>query len=109
MADPHHYLWLLRPSRPQMLKEGFTPQEANAVEAHFGYLKHLTELGHLVLAGRTVPSDESAFGVVVLRVPSEEAARALAMDDPAVRGGVMRVELFPFRLALLDLAGRHAA
>ncbi len=38
---------------------------------------------------------------MLLRAGSEEAARRLVDDDPAVSHGVMRAELFPYRVAYL--------
>jgi uncharacterized protein YciI len=42
------------------------------------------------------------------RVESDEAARAAVEADPAVRAGVMRAELFPYRVALLCEANAQA-
>jgi uncharacterized protein YciI len=52
-------------------------------------------------AGRTLNTDESSFGIIIFRADSEEAARRIVADDPAVRGGVMRAELYPYRIALM--------
>jgi len=83
-----------------MLIEGPTDEEARVVGAHFHYLKDLSEQGVVVLAGRTTTEDESVFGIFVFRAGSEEAARALMESDPAVCQGVMKAELFPFRVAI---------
>lgn len=98
--DPTHYLYRLRPARPAMLSGGPTPEEAATVARHFAYLKDLTERGVVVLAGRTLTADEGTFGIVILAAESEAAARDLMEADPAVQGGVMRAELYPFRIAL---------
>jgi hypothetical protein len=37
----------------------------------------------------------------LLRAESEQAPRRLVDDDPAVAQGVMRAELFPYRIAYL--------
>jgi uncharacterized protein YciI len=39
---------------------------------------------------------------VILRADSEEAARNVVDNDPAVERQVMRAELFPFRIALME-------
>ena len=41
------------------------------------------------------------FGITVFQATSEEAARDIMNNDPAVIAGVMRAELFPFRIALV--------
>jgi uncharacterized protein YciI len=100
MADTTHYLYRLRPTRPEMLSTGPTPGEAGVVARHFAYLKALAERGVVVLAGRTLTTDERTFGIVILAAESEAAARDLMDEDPAVAHGVMRAELYPFRIAV---------
>jgi uncharacterized protein YciI len=67
---------------------------------HFNYLARLVEEGVVLLARRTLNADERTFGIVVFAAPSEAEARKLMHDDPAVRQGVMKAELFPFKVAL---------
>ncbi len=95
-----NYLYRIQPTRSDMLERGPTDQEVETLSAHFAYLKSLTESGVVVMAGRTLVEDETAFGIVIFRTESEEQARALMAGDPAVRAGVMRAELFPFSIAL---------
>jgi len=38
------------------------------------------------------------FGIVIFRAESAEAARRIMADDPAVAAGVMRGQVFPFRV-----------
>jgi uncharacterized protein len=52
------------------------------------------------MACRTLTTDARTFGIVVFAAPSEEMAAELVHHDPAVQQGVMRAELFPFRVAL---------
>ena len=85
-----------------MLTEGSTPEEVELISQHFARLKLLMEQGVVILAGRTLNTDPSSFGIVIFNAESEEAARAIMEGDPAVRGGVMRAELFPYGVALID-------
>ncbi len=55
----------------------------------------------MLLAGRTLNTDESSFGIVILEVDSEDAAREIQQADPAITTGIMRAELFPYRVALM--------
>jgi uncharacterized protein YciI len=95
-----HYIYVVRPSRLEMLTEGPTEQEAQVIGAHFAYLSKLTEQGRLFMAGRTLNNDATTFGVVVFAAPSAHEANAVLADDPALVQGVMRGEVFPFRVAL---------
>jgi uncharacterized protein YciI len=94
------FLYRIRPTRPEMLSEGPTPQESEVVEAHFVYLKDLAARGVVHLAGRTLTTDENSFGIVIFRAENEDAARTIMNRDPAVQNGVMRSELFPYRIAV---------
>lgn len=93
------YLYTIKPTRVEMLTGSPTPDEERIVVAHYHYLKALTEQGVVILAGRTLNTDASSFGIVIFRADSEEAAREIVANDPAVKGGVMHAELFPYRVA----------
>ncbi|MBA3534190.1 MAG: hypothetical protein H0T73_19895 [Ardenticatenales bacterium] len=64
-------------------------------------LTRLTEEGVVVLAGRTLHTDASSFGIVIFRAANDDAAQQLMQGDPAVQKSVMRAELFPYRIALM--------
>lgn len=100
MSDPQHYIYLTRLVRPGAFGH-LTPEEQDTVGVHFRYLQDALASGDLVMAG---PCLDGAFGIVVFRAESDEAARAFMANDPAIRGGVMTGELHPIRLSLL--AGR---
>jgi uncharacterized protein len=104
MSDVTHYLYKIQPSRIEMLTHGPTPEEAEIVVQHFTYLKQLTEQGVVVLAGRTLNTDEKSFGIVIMRADSEEAARNVMLNDPAVKHQVMHAELYPYRIVLMAKA-----
>jgi uncharacterized protein YciI len=101
MSDVTEYLYKIQPSRLEMLTQGPTPDEATLVAQHFAYLQGLAAQGVVVLAGRTLNADEQAFGIVIFRASSEEAARIIMNNDPAVKNGVMRAELYPYRIAVM--------
>ncbi len=101
MSENDQYLYRIQPTRPGMLVEGPTAEEERVVGEHFAYLQGLTERGVLILAGRTLNTDESSFGIVIFWALSEQAAREIMENDPALRQGVMKGELFPYRVALM--------
>jgi len=101
MPDITQYLYKIQLARPEMLTDGPTSDEETIVSEHFAYLKGLTEQGIVILAGRTLNTDASSFGIVIFKAESEEAARKVMNNDPAVRQGVMRAELYPYRVALM--------
>jgi uncharacterized protein YciI len=100
MDAAKQYLYKIEPTRSGMLSEGPTPTEQSVISEHFEYLKDLTGAGVVLLAGRTLNTDRTSFGIVIFRAASDDEARRLMEGDPAVRKGVMRAELFPYRIAL---------
>ncbi len=95
------WIYVLKPARLGMVAEGSTPEEAEIVSRHFAYLKDLTERGVMILMGRTQNNDESTFGIAIFEAESEEAAREIMGNDPAVDGGVMHATLYPYKVALM--------
>ncbi len=75
--------------------------ETRIMGEHFEYLKQLMEKGMFILAGRTLNTDHSSFGLGIFKAASEQEARQVVEDDPAVKNKVMRAELYPYRIALL--------
>jgi hypothetical protein len=101
VTENKQYLYRIQPTRPAMLTDGPTGAEAEIVSQHFNYLKDLTERGIVILAGRTLNTDPTSFGIVIFNAVTDDAARAIVDHDPAVNQGVMRAELFPYRVALM--------
>ena len=99
MSNRKQYLYKIVPKRTGMLTEGPTAEEDSILEQHAAYLGDLTECGVVLLAGRTQNKDESGFGIVIFQAGSQEEARRVMEEDPAVRKGVMRAELYPYRIA----------
>jgi len=97
------FLYKITPARLEMVTEGPTDQEATIVSQHFNYLKSLTDQGTVLLFGRTQNSDARTFGLAIFRAESEDKARSIMNDDPAVKEGVMRADLFPYKVAGLNV------
>jgi len=93
------YLYRIAPTRDGFLLES-TAEEDAIVSDHFHYLMELTTQGIVLLAGRTLHTDESSHGLVILSATTERTAREIMDNDPAVKAGVFRAELFPFSVAL---------
>jgi uncharacterized protein YciI len=85
-----------------MVTIGPTDAEASIIEEHFNYLQSLTKQGVVLVFGRTENNDQSTFGIVIFRADSEDAARSIMNNDPAVKKGVMRADLFPYKIAGLN-------
>lgn len=99
------FSYLLKPVRLAMLREGPTAEEAALVQEHFLYLENLVAEGVVLMAGRTLTTDERTFGIAILQAKSEAHAAELMDNDPAVKQKLMLAELFPFRVALWSPLG----
>ena len=95
------FVYRVRAVRVEMLKSP-TEKESAIAEEHFNYLKELNVKGVVILAGKTLNNDESAFGIVIFHADSEAAAKKIMEGDPGVRKGIFRADLFPFRIALME-------
>lgn len=84
-----------------MLTDGATDADAARIGEHFRYLQALMQQGIVIVAGRTLNKDDECFGIVIFRADSEEAARSIMENDPAVSNGVMSSRLFPYRVAMV--------
>ena len=91
------YIYLIRATRPGFTEE-VLPDEAEAMSAHFDYLKRLYEQGLIILMG---PALDRAVGVCVFQAESDVEARRIMENDPSIQRGVMRGELHPFRVSLI--------
>jgi uncharacterized protein YciI len=94
------FIYRIQPTRLGMLTRGATELEASIIGQHFDYLAKLVEEGIVFMAGRTLTADEKTFGIVIFAAATEPDAVALMQNDPAVKLGVMKAELFPYRVAL---------
>jgi uncharacterized protein YciI len=94
------FLYRIAPTRPAMLSEGPTEHEAAIIGEHFRYLQDLVARGVVLMAGRTLNTDDRAFGIAVFVAPSHAKASEIMLSDPAVKHAVMKAELFPYRIAL---------
>lgn len=93
---PKHYLIMYHPPRDGFA-ENATPEESTVVMKHFEYLKQLHAEKVVLIAGRT---EDARFGIALIETESEEKAREILDDDPAVKAKVFTAELLPFSLAL---------
>ena len=108
-SGARQYIYVIRPTRVGLLGEGPTDAESAVLARHFEYLERLVQDGTVLMAGRTLHSDERTFGLVVLAAESEARAEQVMREDPAVLEGVMTAELFPYRVSLWAEDARPAS
>ncbi|MEH7225166.1 YciI family protein [Bacillus sp. JJ1566] len=88
---------------PRLLDEqNWNEGENQIIKEHFNKLKALMEENTVILAGKTQTNDESTFGIVILQAESEQEAKKLMENDPAVKEGIMTAQIYPYRIALFN-------
>jgi uncharacterized protein YciI len=95
------FLYLLRLEKSMHDSTAWTPEKIKIVQAHFAHLQKMLADGVLILGGRTQVAYDKTFGIVIYEADSFDAAKLIAENDPAVKGGVMTVEVFPYEIALM--------
>ena len=95
------YLYVLKLRQDLFDANNWTAKENKIVEEHFNRLKKMLEEGSLVLAGRTLNMDPEGLGIVIFKAGTEEEAKEIAANDPAVKAGIMSAKVFPYRTALI--------
>lgn len=95
--DKRHFMYVLEPLGFAAPDE-MTASQQRIAASHFEYLKGLARDRVVLQAGRT---EGAEMGIVVMETDGEDTARAIMEADPAVKHGLMRATLYPYRLALL--------
>ena len=78
--------------------ETMTEEEAEIMSKHFLYLKQKLREGKLIIAG---PVKSGDFGLSIVETETEEEAREIINNDPAVSSGIMTPTMYPYRVSLL--------
>jgi uncharacterized protein YciI len=99
------FLYRIQPTRVAMLTVGPTERESKVIAEHFEYLQGHVAKDIVLMAGRTLTADDRTFGIVVFVSASEAEAAQFMQNDPAVKQGIMKAELFPYQVALWSPKG----
>jgi uncharacterized protein len=94
------FLYKLQLVRADLLRTGPTEAEQAIVAEHFAHLQKLAADGVMIFVGRTLNTDPSTMGLAVFRADTEDDARKIMNDDPAVSKGLMTATLYPFKVVI---------
>ena len=89
---------LMKATGPEFFKKTQEPEGKQLVERHLKKLQALTQQGVCLFAGHTLVTDESGFGIIIVRAESETAAQKIIDDDDLVKAGLVRGTVFPFEV-----------
>jgi uncharacterized protein YciI len=89
---------LMKATGPDFFKKTQEPDGKQLVEKHFKKLQVLTQQGVCLFSGHTLVTDDSGFGIIVVRADSEAEAQKIIDDDDLVKAGILRGTVFPFQV-----------
>ena len=92
------FILLMKATGPEFFKKTEEPEGKRLVAEHLKKLQALTAQGVCIFSGRTLVTDESGFGIIVVRAQSEAAAQEIIDNDDLVRAGLVRGTVFPFQV-----------
>lgn len=100
-SEKKQFIYVIRLTEKYWQESAWDQDASNTVQAHFKHLQDMLADGKLVFAGRTEIEPDKTFGIVVFEAASIEEAKETAQNDPAVKAGIMSVEVFPYKIALM--------
>lgn len=98
MDQQLEFIYLFKPKRENFL-QSMTPEEMQAMGGHKEYTQRLFSEGKIIVGGACL---DGSFGMVVFRAGSEEDARQIFENDPAVQAEIVHAELHPYKITLLN-------
>jgi uncharacterized protein len=90
------FLYRLQPPRPSFAQD-MSPDEAEVMQSHVAYWQDLLGRG-VALAFGPVLDPEDPWGLGLIDLDDEKAAREIGESDPAVKSGTCTYELVPMEL-----------
>jgi uncharacterized protein YciI len=90
------FLYRLLPPRPGFPQD-MSPEEAEVMNRHLGYWQDLLDR-EVALAFGPVLDTDGTWGLGLLDIDDEQAARAVGEQDPAVQSGTCTYEVVPMQL-----------
>ena len=102
-AKPVMKSWLIRiiPPRPHFDQDATLAEQA-LMDQHFVYWKDLNAQG-VCLFGGPVLDPKGVYGILVVRAATDDEARALGNGDPAVKAGVIKIEVAEMRVVFMPV------
>ena len=100
MVALNQYIYTLQVARIDSLTAP-TPEETSITGQHVSYMRGLVENGIGIFGGVVKGiRDSRHMGLFIFQARDDAAARQIVDDDPATKTRLMRVCLYPFRIAL---------
>jgi uncharacterized protein len=102
MNKQHFFVKLIAP-RPTFAMD-MTPEERLLMQEHVRYTRDGFDAGKVLIYG-PVMAPTGAFGVAVFEVGDVEEVRQFLENDPTVRAGLNKFEIYAMRLGAAQSSG----
>lgn len=96
--EKRYFVFKLIPPRPTFTQD-MTEEERYIMTQHLAYWTDMADQGIAIVFG-PVFDPKRPYGLGILEVESEDQAQTIAADDPAVKSGLQRMEIYPMRAVL---------
>jgi uncharacterized protein YciI len=93
IMEAKHFVFKLIPPRSSFAQD-MTEEERNIMQQHVAYWTGLADRGIALVFG-PVLDPKGAYGLGIIEVANEEQIHLLAANDPAVKSGIGRMEMYP--------------
>ena len=93
-----YFVIKLIPPRPTFA-EDMTEKERDIMKQHAAYWEDKADRGVIIVYG-PVLDPKGAYGLGIIEVDDEDQARVFAADDPSIKSGLNRIEIYPMRAIL---------
>lgn len=101
LKDNKQFIYVLKLTEKYQKESNWDDQANQTIAVHFKHLQDMLAEGRLILAGRTETPLDQTLGICIFTAGSMEEAQETANNDPAVKAGIMTVEVFPYKVALM--------
>jgi uncharacterized protein YciI len=89
-------LFVITHHRGSAWEPGVPYPSQSGIEGHIGFMRSLDERGLMVLGG-PFADEGDAVGMAIVRAASQQAAEALAAEDPSLEIGLIEARVRPWR------------
>jgi uncharacterized protein YciI len=89
-----YFFFKLVPARPGFSSATMTDEGRQIMQDHVGYWTDQRDKGVALIFG-PVLDPKGVFGMGVIETDDEAAAQRLSEEDPAVKSGLQRTEIYP--------------
>lgn len=86
-------------SRRENWFQNMTEEEKAVMGQHLMYVKRLESEDKLMMSGACL---DGAFGILVYKADSQDAALKMFENDPLVKSGIVETEFHPFSVGYLQ-------